>query len=73
MRRTPTSAEAAEKRPGARLLFRRDLEGALRLVGEKVKNVNSPGPFLTLLTSDEAPVGELELWRYDTAEGAPRR
>jgi hypothetical protein len=44
---------AGEKRPGARLLFRGDLEGALRLVGEKVKNASSPGALPHALTGIE--------------------
>lgn len=56
-------------RPGARLILRGNLVGALRLVHGNVKRDNSPGACLALLTSPDDLVAELELWRYEVASG----
>ena len=50
-----------KKRPGARLIFRGNLLGAIRLALQKSKTCNSPGGILHVLRNVEEPPYEVRL------------
>jgi hypothetical protein len=62
-----------QPRPGARLVVRGNLVGAIRLANGNVKRDNSPGECLSLWVHPGELFAELELWRHKEASSKENR